>query len=180
MFRGIRRALIKVVIPVPSNPEQLTPFFFFNLGEYYTHAATKISATVVAGNRGGVVVNLDSATSPANFITASHDGTTARLIKCVAGEFTELIAVEVAYVAGAYVEVRRTLGTNTYQFWYNDTQVGEDQTIADAGIISNILHGTYNAFVGNILTNFSCALGQHADGEPSGLLISLTHTTHTI
>jgi hypothetical protein len=69
----------------------------FSARPYSTHTTTKAMATVVAGTRAGVVANLDSATSPANFVVASHDGTTARLTKCVAGTYTELLAVTTTY-----------------------------------------------------------------------------------
>lgn len=124
--------------------------------DYTTHATTKARATVIAGTRAGVVANLDSATSPANFVIASHDGTTARLTKCVGGTYTELISTTVAYSAGAFVEIRRLAGTNTYQLWYNGSQVGTNQTISDAGIVSNTLHGLFNTYASNALSDFSC------------------------
>lgn len=128
----------------------------FSTRPYSTHVTVKAQATIVAGTRAGVVCNLDSASSPANFVIASHDGTTARLTVCVAGTYTEKIATTVAYSAGAYVEIRRLAGTNTYQLWYAGAQVGADQTIADATVISNTLAGYFQTYAGNTLTGFSC------------------------
>lgn len=128
----------------------------FSARAYSTHATTRAACTVVAGTRAGVVANLDSASSPANFVIASHDGTTARLTKCVGGTYTELVSQAVAYVAGAYVEIRRLAGTDTWQLWYNGAQVGANQTISDAAIKAGTLHGMFNTFNQNQLSAFSC------------------------
>lgn len=128
----------------------------FSTRPYSTHRTTKAMASIVAGTRAGVVANLDSATSPANFVIASHDGTTARLTKCVAGTYTELISQAVAYVAGAYVEIRRPAAGNNWQLFYNGSQVGTDQAIADAAIQAATLHGLFNTYSGNVLAGFSC------------------------
>lgn len=128
----------------------------FSTRAYGTHMTTKARASIVAGTQAGVVCNLDSASAPANFVIASHDGTTARLTVCVAGTYTEKIATTVAYSAGAYVEIRRLAGTNTYQLWYAGSQVGANQTIADATVIDNTLAGYFQTYSGNQLSGFSC------------------------
>lgn len=128
----------------------------FSTRPYSTHVTVKAQATVVAGTRAGVVCNLDSATAPANFVIASHDGTTARLTKNVAGTYTELISTAVAYVAGAYVEIRRPAGGDLWQLFYNGSQVGADQTISDAAIKAATLAGLFNTFSSNQLSGFSC------------------------
>lgn len=128
----------------------------FSTRPYSTHATTKAKATIVAGTRAGVVANLDSASSPANFVLASHDGTTARLTKYVAGTYTELISTTVAYVAGAYVEIRRPGTGDNWQLFYNGSQVGTDQTISDAAIKAATLAGYFQTYSGNTLTDFSC------------------------
>lgn len=128
----------------------------FSARPYSTHATAKARVTVVARSWAGVVANLDSTSAPANFVIASHDGTTARLTKCVAGAYTELVSQAVAYVAGAYVEVRRLAGTDTWQLWYNGAQVGANQTISDAAIKAATLHGYFTTYAGNTLTGFSC------------------------
>lgn len=113
-----------------------------------------VEATIVSGNRCGLVLNLDSISSPANFVIADHNGVTARLTKCVAGTYTELISTAATYSAGAPLRVVRTAPT-TYQLWYNGTQVGTDQTIADAGIVNNTLHGMFNTYESNGLDDFA-------------------------
>lgn len=128
----------------------------FSTRPYSTHATTKARATVTAGTRAGVVANLDSASNPQNFVIVSHDGVqTARMSKCVAGTYTEWSAT-VAYVAGAYVEVRRPAGGDIWQMFYNGSQVIADQTISDAAIKAATLHGMFNSYSGNTLTDFSC------------------------
>lgn len=121
-----------------------------------THTVTTANVTVTTGTRAGVVANLDNPTSPANFVFASHDGTTARLTKCVGGTYTDLVSDAATYVAGATIEIRRLASTNTYQLWYNGSQIGTNQTISDAGIVSNILYGYFNTYAGNSLSGFSC------------------------
>jgi hypothetical protein len=129
----------------------------FSARPYSTHVTVKAMATIVAGTRAGVVCNLDSASAPGSFVIASVDSAgTARLTKCVAGTYTELISTAVTYVAGAFVEIRRLAGTTTYRLFYAGSQVGTDQTIADSQIVSNVLCGMFNTFSGNSLTGFSC------------------------
>lgn len=113
-----------------------------------------VKVTVVSGNRAGLVLNLDSASSPANFVTASHDGVNARLSKAVAGVYTELISAAATYSAGAALRVVKS-GPTTYQFWYNGVQIGTDQTVSDAGIINNTRHGMFNTYELNGLDDFS-------------------------
>lgn len=128
----------------------------FSTRPYGTHVTVKAQATIVAGTRAGVVCNLDSATSPANFVIASHDGANCRLTKCVAGTYTELISTAVTYVAGAAVEVRRPAGGDIWQLFYNGSQVGTNQTISDAAIKAATLAGLFNSYSGNSLAAFSC------------------------
>lgn len=120
-----------------------------------TDAIVKCKATIVAGARAGVVGWLDSKNAPANFLLAHHNGTNAILTKCVGGTYTPLIDTAAAYSAGAYVEIRRTAGTNTFALYYNGSKIGADQTVSDAGIISNTLAGYSNTYAGNTVSDFS-------------------------
>lgn len=112
-----------------------------------------VKATIVSGNICGLVLNLDSTSSPANFIIAHHDGITARLDKCVGGTYTNLIVTAATYSAGAILEVKKS--STTYQLFYAGTQRGTDQTVSDAGIISNTVHGMFQTYEGNSLDDFS-------------------------
>lgn len=104
----------------------------------------------------GVVLNLDSASSPANFVVGYyHRGQgKVRLDKCVAGVYTNLVDVTTTYVAGSEVKVVKS-GT-TYQIFYNDVQKGTDQTISDAGIVDNTMHGLFSTGGGGAVDAFFC------------------------
>ncbi len=116
-------------------------------------AAAKI-ATLTTGTQVGVVSLLDSASSPANFLIAYHDGSNVKLDKCVAGVYTSLVSTAVAFSANAQIEIRRPSG-NTFQVWYNETQRGTDQTVSDAGIITNTLYGLFSTHSGGTFSEFS-------------------------
>jgi hypothetical protein len=61
--------------------------------------------------------------------------------------------VTVAFSANAQIEIRRPSG-NTFQLWYSGTQRGTDQTVADAGIISNTRYGLFSTHT-NEFSEFS-------------------------
>lgn len=108
--------------------------------------------TLLAGTQAGVVMCLDSAASPANFIILYHDGTNAIMEKCVAGVYTTLVSVVAAYSAGA-----RIIGIkdgNSISMFYNEALIGTTQTVSDAGITSNQIHGVFSTHVDNRLDNF--------------------------
>lgn len=81
-----------------------------------------------------------------NFILGIKHSTAARLYKCVAGTYTQLISASAAYVVGSAprIEVRRPSG-NTFQLWWNGAQLGTDQTISDAGIVDNTRYGLFSS-----------------------------------
>jgi hypothetical protein len=104
------------------------------------------------GTQAGLVLNLDSAAAPANFVIAYHDGVNAKLDKCVAGVYTQMISSAATYAAGARLVVSKS--GDKYRLFYNDVLVGAEQTIADAGIVSNKLHGLFSTYASNSLDNF--------------------------
>ncbi len=112
-----------------------------------------VNITLTSGTQAGLVLNLDSTASPANFVIAYHDGTKAHLVKAVAGVYTSLIDTTTTYSAGAKLRVIKD-GTN-YSLYYNNTQVGTTQTIDDAGIIANTHHGLFSTHSGNSFSNFT-------------------------
>ena len=121
-----------------------------------THSTADILATVavtlIAGTQAGLVVNLDSAGSPANFVIAYHNGTNCLLEKCVAGTYTPVITAAATYSAGA--ELRVIKDGTAYRLYYNNALIGTG-TIADAGIISQTLHGLFSTYSANTLDNFT-------------------------
>ena len=110
------------------------------------------NVTLTLGTQAGLVVNLDSASSPANFVIAYHNGTNCILDKCVAGVYTNLISAAATYSIGATIRVVKD-GT-AYRLFYNNVVVGTSATVADAGIVDNKLMGLFSTYSGNSLTNF--------------------------
>lgn len=94
----------------------------------------------------GVALNWDSRSNPQNgvigYITGNNQ---VRLEKCVAGIWTTLIALGVTYGSGKVIRIVKS-GTS-YSLYYgtagSEVQVGTTQTISDAGIINNTLHGMF-------------------------------------
>lgn len=119
-------------------------------------ASASVKAVIVNGNACGIVLNLDSTSSPANFIVGYHDGVNARLEKSVAGTYTSLINTAATYSAGAAIEVRQTV-LGTYQLWYNGVQIGTNQVVADAAILAATKHGLFQTYEGNTLDDFAVA-----------------------
>ena len=124
------------------------------------NAEIAVMPTIVSGFQAGAVGWLDDYTAPANFIFASFNvGTTAnplRLVKCVAGVYTDLIAAAPSYVAGAALRIRgRKSGANLLvSMFYNNAQIGTEQTVSDAGIVSNTNHGMFSTSVENTIDSF--------------------------
>lgn len=115
---------------------------FASCGDLGTpNVLAEVAVTLTAGVQGGVVICLDSAASPANFIIAYHDGTRAKLDKCVAGTYTSLISATATYAAGANIVVVKD-GTSV-SLYYNNALVGTTQTVSDAGIVNNTIHGLF-------------------------------------
>jgi hypothetical protein len=110
------------------------------------------------GTAGGVVLNLDNAAAPANYVIAYKDRTDpsgagrVHLDKVVGGTVTPLIDTAVSYSANAIIKVTRN--GNTYKLFYNGTQRGTDQTISDAGIVGNTIHGLFTTHSSNTFDNF--------------------------
>ena len=106
----------------------------------------------------GIVARLDSTSNPLNYllalVTLDKNGYQyATLHKVVNGVLTTLITnTYAAFVAGAYLEVR--CDGNTISLWYNNVQVGANQTVNDAGILNNKIHGVFSTDGGNKLNRF--------------------------
>jgi hypothetical protein len=111
--------------------------------------------TMNPATQSGLVMCLDNATTPANYIAAylAQSGGRLILIKCVAGTVTELIGANVTYVANRVIRLTK-LGT-TVKLYYNEVQIGTDQTVSDAGIKDNTIHGMMSTDVGNSMASFT-------------------------
>jgi len=104
----------------------------------------------------GYITNLDDDAAPANFLIAYHDGTNAHLEKCVAGTYTSLINAAAAYAAGRVPRIHtyRDGANLKARLYYNDALIGAEQTIADAGIVDNVIHGQMSTNPVNRLDTF--------------------------
>lgn len=116
----------------------------FALSEFHKNLVmVKARWSIATYDEGGVVACADSLTNPQNYVVAYHDGTKAYMAKVVGGvPSADLISTAVTYVDKADLEIRHT-AINTFQLWYNNVQIGTDQTINDAGIVNNTIHGLY-------------------------------------
>ncbi|KKU59050.1 MAG: hypothetical protein UX82_C0029G0001, partial [Microgenomates group bacterium GW2011_GWE1_47_12] len=122
-----------------------------------TDVIADANVTMTAGTQAGLVTNLDDATTPANFLIAYHDGTYVKLDKNVGGTYTNLISVAKTYSAGATLRVitYTSSGSLKVRVYYNNALVGSEQTVSDAGIISNTKHGLFSTYEGNSFDNFT-------------------------
>jgi hypothetical protein len=115
------------------------------------NVAASVKITRTPATQAGVIVNLDSALSPANFIVAYLDGAgSLKLDECVAGTYTNKISAAVTYVAGAALAIYRN-GT-ACRVYYNGAQVGVEQTMSAN---TNMRHGLFSTYSGNTFDDFS-------------------------
>lgn len=140
------------------------------------------NVTLTAGTQAGLVLNLDSTSSPANFLIAYHDGTNVRLDKCVGGTYTSLISAAATYSAGATLRVitYTSGGSLKVRVYYDNVMIGSEQTVSDAGIISNTKHGLFSTYSGNSFDNFTLwPRGSSATKYTSAPFEELTATRDT-
>lgn len=101
----------------------------------------------------GLALNVDDVDDPQNFVLAYFDGSNRWfLTKYVAGVPTDVIEVIAGLAIGGQLVVVKD-GTS-YSMYYNNAQIGTTQTIADAGIVNNTIHGMFSTYEGNQLDNF--------------------------
>jgi hypothetical protein len=99
------------------------PSMFATVETWAADVEVEVRVTASAWCSAGLVLNLDSTTSPANFVTCYLDANRKlNLVKCVAGVYTELISTAITYVAGAILKVIKTGAS--YSAYYNGAQVG--------------------------------------------------------
>lgn len=75
------------------------------------------------------------------------------MFKCINGTITQLIDAAATYSAGALLEIRKT-ASDTYQAWYNGSQIGTDQTVTDATLNAGTRHGIFSTGGGSQVSNF--------------------------
>lgn len=109
----------------------------------------------------GIIARADAQTSPTHYLMAlvvRHQSLTnaavVYLIKKVGTTYTALTNNGVTLVNGAWLEIRLT-GT-TVKVYYNNVQVGSDQTVSDTEIVANAYHGLISSG-GEKITDFFLA-----------------------
>jgi len=108
------------------------------------------NVVLTAGTQAGLVLNLDSTSSPANFIIVYHDGTSVKVDEAVAGVYTNKQTTTVTYSAGAVLRAIRE-GTKL-RVYYNNALVGAELTMTAN---TNTEHGLFSTYSGNSFDNFT-------------------------
>lgn len=127
-----------------------------------------VDLTIPYDTHAGLVLNLDSTSTPANYVLVTHNGTTGddvEVWKCVGGTLSRVSTTAASYSAGATLRARRD--GNSVWVYYNDTYITK-ATISDAGILSGTIHGMFSTYVANTLDNFTL-YGEGGNGEWSSL-----------
>jgi hypothetical protein len=103
----------------------------------------------------GLVMCLDSTSNPQNYIYAYLDLAFDRIAmyKCVGGVHTQLIHSGITYVADRILRIAKN-GT-TVKLFYNEIQIGADQTVSDVGVKDNTRHGMFSTSGNNSMASFS-------------------------
>lgn len=112
-----------------------------------TQQANVIAQVVVtvapSGVQAGHVLNLDSVSSPANFVIAYLDASTAYLVKCVGGTYTQVISGAITFGATKNLKVVKT--GNDYSLYYgapgSEAQIGATTAIAN---MNGTIHGLFS------------------------------------
>jgi hypothetical protein len=103
----------------------------------------------------GHVINANHPTNPTSYVLAYLSNTYVYLTKCVNGTFTNLIKTAITYANTKAIRVDSN-GT-TYRLFYDEVQIGADQTIADAEIVGNKYHGLFSTYEGNQIKDYTLA-----------------------
>lgn len=112
-----------------------------------------------AGHHGGLVLCLDNPNNPSNFIIVYIDRVNIYVAKCVAGVYTVLSTTGITYAATGAIRATVTKsGSNILvDVFYNGIGKGAQQTISDAGIVSNTKHGIFSTSPAVSLDSFTLA-----------------------
>ena len=125
---------------------------FTSISESTPDVVASVDLVLTAGTQAGLVLCLDDATTPANFIIVYCDGTNVIVDKCVAGTYTNVLSGAVTYGAGYMLRVDINDGVG--RVYYNNLLVGTF-TVADAGVKDNVLHGLFSTYSANSIDNYN-------------------------
>lgn len=128
-----------------------TADLFAVLPSSIANVTAQVVLTVTPGNKhAGLLLNLDSATTPLNYVaayltTAEEGALNAYLVKCVNGVISRVAKGVVTFGATKYLKVVKD--GNNYSLYYGttDIQVGTTQTIAD---MNGTIHGLFSTGAG--------------------------------
>ena len=131
-----------------------------------SNIAVSGAATSIA-NPVGFALNVDSSTNPQNFVLVylalitNSSNYKIYVEKCVGGAYTTVSSTTFTYSAGARLVVQKS-GTE-YRVYYNNALVTA-QTISDAGIVNNTLHGLFSTDASNTLDDLTIyAIGSNGE-----------------
>jgi hypothetical protein len=110
-----------------------------------------VISTLATATQAGIVICLDSATNPQNFVIAYCDGSgNVKIEKCVAGTYTTLSTVATTYGATKYFSAKKT--GSSISIYYGTTNFGTliaTVTVSDATVVNNTRHGLFSTYSGN-------------------------------
>lgn len=107
-------------------------------------ASVDITFDATSGVQAGLVLALDSASSPDDFIIVYCNRVDNKIYvdKCINGTYTNVTSTAYTYAAGAKLVVAKD-GTSL-TVWYNNALIGSVSTIADAEVASATIHGLFS------------------------------------
>jgi len=116
-------------------------------------ATAKVTITT-NGKRAGMVLCLDSITTPTAFMVTLTEGSNAKLDKyTTAGGWVNVIMGAITYSAGK--ELRVIKDETLVTLYYNDLIVGTTTAVTNAEIVDNNLHGLFSTYNTNYILDFT-------------------------
>ncbi len=126
--------------------------------------------TLTTGTQCGMVLRLDSAASPANFVLVYFDGAgNIKVVECVAGVYTQLASVASAFTTGDVL--RATVDGANYRVYKIATSGTGTATLISAGttnILTGNSHGAFSTYSGDAIERM-VVYPTGAGGEHEGL-----------
>ena len=154
-LRGATNAVTDVCVVDDVTVQELTLSELMRTTE---SSATDFVITAQTSNlpRGlhfGIVANVDDPSNPRNFVLFVQEGNAVRLLKCVAGVFTEVGGAVVAKNNTAVMTLIKR-GTSYWGIYNTNNGSTSTATISDAGIVSNTKHGLFSTHPSITVDNF--------------------------
>jgi len=133
--------------------KQLTLASLFGQVETYTSfGIASVLISCLVGTQAGLVLKLDSATTPLNFILVYIDrvntasGIHLKVDKCINGVYSNLVNISGGYIEGQKLQVVYN-GSNNYEVTYGSNI--QSFTVSDSGIINNSIAGAFSTHYSN-------------------------------